>query len=94
MTQSVRLKRLHFRSWHRGCKETDLILGHFADSGLAALDATELDLYERLLEENDADIWNWLTGKEAPVEYKTILEKLKAATKTSLRGGNADEAIQ
>lgn len=72
----IRLKRLTYRSWHRGCKETDLILGRFADTRLSSLRPPQIDTFERLLEENDADIWGWLTGKEAPEEYRELLELL------------------
>ncbi|WP_246588143.1 succinate dehydrogenase assembly factor 2 [Paracoccus bogoriensis] len=58
-----RLKRLHMRSWRRGTKEMDLILGHFADDRLARLEAAELDLYERLLSENDQDLYSWITAR-------------------------------
>lgn len=74
----IRLKRLTYRSWHRGCKETDLILGRFADTHLAKASPELLDAFERLLDESDADIWNWLTGKEAPKQYCELLELLKA----------------
>jgi len=68
-----RLKRLKFRSWHRGWKETDLILGGFADARLAQLDAAQLDIYEQLLECDDDVIWGWITGKEAPPEELAAL---------------------
>ena len=45
-----RRRRLLFRSWHRGIREVDLVLGRFADATLATMSATELDDYERLLE--------------------------------------------
>lgn len=64
-----RLKRLHMRSWRRGMKEMDLILGHFADDCLADLPGDQLDLYERLLGENDQDLYLWVTdriGGDAP----------------------------
>ena len=32
----MRRKRLRFRAWHRGIKETDLILGPFADAYVEA----------------------------------------------------------
>ena len=41
----VRRKRLRFRSWHRGMKEADLLLGGFADGHLGAMDQAELDLF-------------------------------------------------
>jgi antitoxin CptB len=59
-------KRLKFRSWHRGTREMDLILGRFADRHLVAMEREQLDGYARLLEESDPDIYDWLTGREAP----------------------------
>jgi antitoxin CptB len=79
MSQNTYLKRLQYRSLHRGCKETDLVLGNFAESALGALEAPQLALYERLLDEDDADIWDWLTGKTIPPvpEYIPLLDMLK-----------------
>ncbi|MEO0913281.1 MAG: succinate dehydrogenase assembly factor 2, partial [Pseudomonadota bacterium] len=51
-TPEHRLKRLRLRSWRRGIKEMDLILGRFADAELAALSAEELDAYEALIAED------------------------------------------
>ena len=62
----IRRKRLRFRSWHRGLKETDLLLGTFADRHLSQFGEAELDAYEALLEENDPDVFAWVTGKETP----------------------------
>ncbi len=80
MENDVRIKRLRYRSWHRGWKETDLVLGHFADENLDKMDARTIDVYEKLLDENDADIWDWLVGKLPPkdADYAPILEALKA----------------
>ena len=61
-------KRLKFRSWHRGTREMDLILGRFADLHLQAMDRGQLDSYALLLEESDPDIYDWLIGREAPPE--------------------------
>jgi antitoxin CptB len=58
-------KRLLFRSWHRGTREMDLILGRFAERHLAGMDRDRLDGYARLLENTDPDIYNWLTGRES-----------------------------
>lgn len=60
------LKRLKFRSWHRGWKETDLILGQFADARLESLSNDQLAVYEQLLDLDDDVIWAWITGKETP----------------------------
>ncbi len=73
-------KRLIFRSWHRGTKEMDLLLGTFADQNLAGFNAQELDAYEAILGVNDPDLYNWMTGKEAaPANIEgPIFEKIKA----------------
>jgi antitoxin CptB len=61
-----RRKRLLFRSWHRGTREADLILGSFAEVHLAGFDAVQLDRYEALLDVPDPDLFDWLAGREAP----------------------------
>lgn len=58
-----RRRKLLFRSWHRGMREMDLILGSFADAEIEGLSADELDQYERLLEVNDTDLLPWITGQ-------------------------------
>ena len=65
-TRATRLKRLRMRSMRRGIKEMDIILTRFAEARLEALSAVELDLYERLLEENDQDLYQWCSGQVAP----------------------------
>jgi antitoxin CptB len=62
----IRRKRLLFRSWHRGTRESDLILGRFADTHLAGFDEAQLDRYEALLDCADADIFDWVSGRTAP----------------------------
>ncbi|HEY4343406.1 MAG TPA: succinate dehydrogenase assembly factor 2 [Parvibaculum sp.] len=70
----TRLRRLKFRSWHRGIKEMDLILGHFADEIVPTLNASEIDQYEALIEIEDTSLYNWVTGREkTPVEHDTPL---------------------
>ena len=68
MTSSsdTRRKRLAFRSRHRGTRESDLILGRFADSYLADFDEDQHDRYEALLECADADLFDWITGRAIP----------------------------
>lgn len=57
-----RLKRVRMRSWRRGIKEMDLILGGFADARLDRLSPDELDAYEAMLNENDQDLYKWVSG--------------------------------
>ncbi|MCI0601225.1 MAG: succinate dehydrogenase assembly factor 2 [Beijerinckiaceae bacterium] len=76
----ARHKRILFRSWHRGMREVDLLLGRFADAKIASLCESELDDYERLLEAQDRDIFSWLTGEaKIPSSYNTpVLQKIRA----------------
>lgn len=69
----ARLKKLRMRSWRRGMKEMDLILGPFSDTGLADLDPDTLNLYERMLGENDQDLYLWVTGAQAAPDQFTAL---------------------
>ncbi|PRD41384.1 succinate dehydrogenase assembly factor 2 [Phyllobacterium phragmitis] len=69
-----RRRKLLFRSWHRGMREMDLILGQYADEYIAELSDTDLDEYERLMEVLDRDLLQWVTGEAAtPEEYDTPL---------------------
>src|SRR5271166_3977251 len=65
-SSDIRRKRLSFRSWHRGTRESDLILGRFADAHLAGVDEAQLDCYEALLDCSDADIFDWVCGRAPP----------------------------
>jgi antitoxin CptB len=76
----VARKRLKFRSWHRGTREMDLLLGRFADRQLDSFDARQLDAYAALLEENDPDIYDWVCGRSA-APAGTFSEALAALAK-------------
>lgn len=58
-----RRERLRFRSWHRGTREMDTLLGRFADANLARFSPEELDAYEELLLCGDPDLFDWITRK-------------------------------
>jgi antitoxin CptB len=59
----VERKRLRFRSWHRGTREMDLLLGRFADRILDGFDGGALRAYAALLEQADPDIYDWVSGR-------------------------------
>lgn len=59
-------RKLRFRSLRRGTKESDLVIGGFADAHLADLDAGQLDRFEALLDENDQDVLGWVIGLSEP----------------------------
>ena len=66
---SPRLKRLLYRSRYTGTKETDVLLGRFAERTLAHLSEAELDQYERLIDNSDPDLYMWISGRR-PVPPK------------------------
>lgn len=71
-TLDPRRKRLIFRSWHRGTKEMDLLMGSFAEKHLPRLGEADVDAYERLLLEQDPDVYDWILGRlPVPAEHDT-----------------------
>jgi antitoxin CptB len=63
-------RKLRFRAWHRGTLEADLLIGAFADQCLTEFAAEELRQFERLLEEDDPIIDDWVTGRQpVPKEH-------------------------
>jgi antitoxin CptB len=60
---NIERKRLKFRSWHRGTREMDLLLGRFADGRLGGFDGPGLRAYAALLEQPDPDIYDWVSGR-------------------------------
>jgi antitoxin CptB len=79
-TPEVRRKRLTLRSWRRGMREMDLLLGPFAEAALPGMDGARLDLYEALLAENDQDLWAWVIGRTAaPQHYHALLAAITKA---------------
>ena len=71
-------KRLIIRSWRRGTKELDLILGTFSDNNVRKFEMTELDLYEQLLSNDDYVIYDWLFGKEeSPKIFYNLIKQIQ-----------------
>ncbi|RKO87460.1 Flavinator of succinate dehydrogenase-domain-containing protein [Blyttiomyces helicus] len=88
--ESVTIKRarLVYASRKRGILETDLILSTFARDHLAALSEAELNEYDVLLEENDWDIYYWVTeGRPAPTKVTdmTVFHKIVLHAKNTGR---------
>ena len=85
----ARRRKLLFRSWHRGIREMDLVLGGFADAAIGDLNEAELDQYERLLEIQDADLLSWVTGEMPVPEVHTALLKMIMAARPASRSATA-----
>ena len=76
----ARRKRLLFRAWRRGVRETDLIVGRFADAHIDGFDAGALDDFERLIEVPNAELYAWVSGEAvAPADHDTaVLRDLRS----------------
>ncbi len=72
-------KRLYFRSIRRGTKESDLVIGGFAEANLSQMNARQLVQFEALLERNDPEVLSWVIGlAEAPAEFDNeVLDALR-----------------
>lgn len=72
-------KKLRFRAWHRGTKEVDLIMGHFADQSLDSLGVDELEQFEALLDAPDLEVFGWIIGRDpVPTAYQNkVMEQLQ-----------------
>lgn len=78
-TPGNRLRRLRIRSWRRGTREMDLILGRYADATLALLEPAALDRYEALLAENDVDLYRWIAGADrVPDAHRETVGHIRA----------------
>ncbi len=64
-----RLARAKFRSWHRGTREADYMIGGFFDRYHAEWEEAELAWFEALLDEDDVDVMAWALGTQAPPEH-------------------------
>ena len=71
MDRKSRLARAKFRSWHRGTREADYMVGGFFDRHHAEWDDKALDWFDALLDEDDADIMAWaLQAQAVPRRYE------------------------
>jgi antitoxin CptB len=70
----ARRRKLLFRSWHRGMREMDLIMGRFADATVGQLMEDELAEFEHLMEVPDRELLAWITGDaDVPPNYDSAL---------------------
>lgn len=87
-TAEARLKRMAMRSWRRGTKEMDLILGPYGDANLAGMDEDKLKIYDQLLEENDQDLLPWVLGQfPAPAHLADLIAEIGDFARARLARG-------
>ena len=74
ISTDARRRRARFRSWHRGMKEMDMILGGYSDAHIDEMSESDLTIYEDLMENLDRDLFKWFTGEgTVPAEFDTAL---------------------
>ncbi len=63
----------------RGMLELDVLLGNFLNQAYSGLSESEQNLFIRLLDCSDQDLFMWLTGKELPTdeELGVIVAKIR-----------------
>lgn len=76
MEKELLIKQLLYRSNHRGCKETDILLGKFFNENFKKFDEEKLKLYDQFISEDDMLIYDWIMEKipEDPKYLNLILE--------------------
>ena len=85
-TAEARLKRMRMRSWRRGTKEMDLVLGPWADVHLAGLEEGQLRAYDALLDENDQDLITWVMGTvPVPGRFAGLIGDIGGFARSKLR---------
>ncbi|MDN3645594.1 succinate dehydrogenase assembly factor 2 [Pontixanthobacter aestiaquae] len=67
---TARFARAKFRSWHRGTREADYMIGGFYDRYHGDWSEADLAWFESLLDEDDVDIMAWaLKTQPAPESF-------------------------
>lgn len=73
-------RRALYRSWRRGTREMDLLMGRFADAEIDRFTDEEFSDFEALIEAPDRDLFAWIAEREpTPPNYDTaVFRRLKA----------------
>nr|WP_137678600.1 succinate dehydrogenase assembly factor 2 [Parerythrobacter lutipelagi] len=80
MSENTRLSRAKFRSWHRGTREADYMIGGFFDRYSQGWDEAGLLWFENLLDEDDVDVMAWALGTQ-PVPERFQSEQMELMKK-------------
>lgn len=78
LDREITIKTLLYRSLHRGCKETDILLGLFAKDKITDFSDEELKLYSDLVLEDDVLIYDWILQKvPTPNQYQSLIQNIR-----------------
>ena len=75
----ARLRRVQWRC-RRGTRELDALLGGWLEAHRASLDASRLDAFDALLDQQDPVLWDWLMGHAQPprADWQAIVADIRA----------------
>ncbi len=72
------LKKIEYRINYRSTREMDLIFKKFWSDFKNDHSKDELNIFKRLIDENDVDIYNWIIGVSTiPEIYRIMIEKIR-----------------
>ncbi|MBL6664583.1 MAG: succinate dehydrogenase assembly factor 2 [Rickettsiales bacterium] len=70
--------KLLYRCLHRGCKETDFLLGKFGEAKLLQMNVEEQNCFDSFLNEDDMLIYDWILSKqECPNKYEGLIKQIQ-----------------
>ena len=77
--RNIFIKKLIYRSKYTGTRETDILLGNFADNHLKNLDDDDLLAYQDLLNSGDPRIWRLSIDieKSKSLKENSLIELIK-----------------
>jgi antitoxin CptB len=71
-------RKLLYRSIHRGCKETDFLIGEFAKEKIEKMPPAKMKLFDLFLQEDDLEIYDWIMEKAAAkTQYSTLVNEIR-----------------
>jgi len=78
MNKEILIKQVLYRSQHRGCKETDILLGKYIVKKINEFDDEKLELYQKFINEDDLAIYDWILSRlNVPEEYLGLVGEIR-----------------
>jgi len=78
MTNTDLIKKLLYRCLHRGCKETDFLLGGFGEEKIKEMDLVAQNIFDEFLNEDDMLIYDWILSKQKhPEKYDSLVNEIR-----------------
>ena len=70
--------RLRWRC-RRGMRELDQLLGWYLDTRYAKVDDAQKDAFSTLLDQQDPQLWDWLTARSVPEQdrWRRIIDEIR-----------------